>query len=108
VNDPLERSIRAFAERNRCDIKAVAACYRGGRPLTREQLAAMQVPTLVAVGTKDEIALRDPNSNTSIAQGLARLIAGAKVLDIPDRDHFGALGDPRFVRGALEFLTRRT
>jgi pimeloyl-ACP methyl ester carboxylesterase len=107
VTDPLERGIREFAERNGCDIKAVAACFRGARPLMREQLAAVQAPTLVAVGTEDEIALREPSSNASIAQGLARLIPGAKALDIRGRDHFDAITDPSFVRGVLEFLARR-
>jgi pimeloyl-ACP methyl ester carboxylesterase len=107
VSDPLERAIREFAERNHCDIKAVAACLRGARPLSREQLGAVRVPTLVAVGTADEIALREPNSKLSAAQGLARLIAGAKALDIAGRDHFNAIADPGFVRGTLEFLTQR-
>jgi pimeloyl-ACP methyl ester carboxylesterase len=107
VTDPLERSIRAFAEKNRCDLKAIAACFRGARPLTREQLAAVRVPTLVAAGSEDEIALREPGGGPSIAQGLARLIPDAKALDIPGRDHFGAIADPRFVKAVLEFLTRR-
>jgi pimeloyl-ACP methyl ester carboxylesterase len=107
IGDPLERGIREFVERNRCDIRAVAACFRGARPLGREQLAALRVPTLMAAGTADEIALRDPRSNLSAAQGLARLIAGAKAIDIQGRDHFGAIADPVFVKGVLEFLAQR-
>jgi pimeloyl-ACP methyl ester carboxylesterase len=107
VTDPLERSIREFAERNRCDIKAVAACFRGARPLTREQVATVRVATLVAAGTQDEVALREPNGGASVAQGLARLIPGAKALDLAGRDHFGAIADPAFMRGVLEFLARR-
>ena len=48
---------RAFAEQTKSDLAALAACIRGSRQiLTREQVAPIRVPVLVAVGSKDEVA----------------------------------------------------
>jgi hypothetical protein len=54
---------------------------------------------LIAVGTADEIA--------GSATALAKIIAGAEVLDIPNRDHMRAVGDKVYKTGVLEFLSRR-
>ena len=57
VTDPVGRTFRAFADQTRSDRRALAACLRGSRRLmTREEAAAIAVPTLIAVGTTDEIA----------------------------------------------------
>src|SRR6185503_2971167 len=57
VTDPVGRSFRAFADQTRSDRKALAACLRGSRELmTEQQAAAIRVPALIAVGSKDEIA----------------------------------------------------
>ena len=57
VDDPIGRSFRIFAEQTKSDLKALAACTRGSRQaLTREQVASIRVPVLVAVGSKDDIA----------------------------------------------------
>jgi pimeloyl-ACP methyl ester carboxylesterase len=100
VHDPTAHMFRAFAEQTKSDLKALAACIRGSRQvLSREQVAAIAVPVLVAVGTKDPVA--------GSAQALAALIPGARALDIPDRDHMLAVGDKAFKTGVLEFLNRR-
>lgn len=57
------------------------------------------MPTLIAVGTKDEIA--------GSAKALGDIIPGSKVLDIPDRDHMRAVGDKVYKAGVLAFLSRR-
>jgi pimeloyl-ACP methyl ester carboxylesterase len=57
------------------------------------------VPVLVAAGTEDTIA--------GAAQPLADAIPGAKLLDIPGRDHMKAVGDRLFKEGVLNFLTQR-
>jgi pimeloyl-ACP methyl ester carboxylesterase len=67
--------------------------------MTQAEVASIQVPTLVAVGTRDEIA--------GSAQALANIIAGAEVLDIPNRDHMRAVGDKVYKEGVLKFLSRR-
>ena len=100
VSDPTGRTFRAFAEQTRSDLKALAACMRGSRQeLSREQVARIKAPVLVAVGTNDPVA--------GSAQALATLIPGARALDIPDRDHMLAVGDKVFKAGVLEFLNQR-
>jgi pimeloyl-ACP methyl ester carboxylesterase len=100
VTDPQGRQFRAFADQTRSDRRALAACIRGSRQiLTREQVAQIRVPVLVAVGTKDPIA-GSPHE-------LAALIPGAKALDIPNRDHMLAVGDRVFKDGVLKFLQER-
>src|SRR6266481_4115643 len=86
VTDPVGRTFRAFADQTRSDRLALAACLRGSRRLmTKDEAAAIAVPVLIAVGTKDEIA--------GSAAALGKIIPGAQVLDIPNRDHMRAVGD---------------
>ena len=100
LTDPMQRMFRAFAEQTRSDLKALAACMRGSRQtLTREEVAQIGVPTLVAVGTKDDIA-GSPHE-------LADLMRNARALDIPGRDHNLAVGDKVFKAGVLEFLAEQ-
>jgi pimeloyl-ACP methyl ester carboxylesterase len=101
VSGTAERMFRAFAEQTRSNLKALAACMRGSRQeLSREQVAGITAPVLVAVGTKDPVA--------GSAQALAALIPGARALAIPDRDHMLAVGDKVFKAGVIEFLNQRT
>ncbi|HET8543039.1 MAG TPA: alpha/beta hydrolase [Pseudolabrys sp.] len=100
INDPTGRVFRAFAEQTKSDLRALAACIRGSRQtLTREAVAAIRAPVLVAVGTKDLVA--------GSAQALAGIIPGAQALDIPDRDHMLAVGDKVFKAGVIDFLNQR-
>jgi pimeloyl-ACP methyl ester carboxylesterase len=100
VTDPVGRTFRAFAEQTRSDRRALAACLRGSRRLmTREEAAGISVPVLIAVGTSDEIA--------GSAEGLGKIIPGADVLDIPNRDHMRAVGDKVYKTGVLTFLSNR-
>jgi pimeloyl-ACP methyl ester carboxylesterase len=100
VTNDTARSFRAFAEKTGSDLKALAACMRGPREkIDAERLAAIQVPTLVAVGSEDVIA--------GSGAELAALIPGARLLTIEGRDHMKAVGDPRFKQGVLDFLTQR-
>lgn len=97
VTDKTGRTFRLFAEQTRSDLKALAACIRGSRQtLTRDEVAAIRAPALVAVGTKDSVA--------GSAQELAALMANARALDIPNRDHMLAVGDKVFKQGVLDFL----
>ena len=97
VRDPMGRMFRAFAEQTKSDLKALAACIRGSRQtLTRDQVAAIRAPALVAVGTKDTIA--------GSAHELAALLPAGRALDIPGRDHMLAVGDKVFKEGVRRFL----
>jgi pimeloyl-ACP methyl ester carboxylesterase len=100
VDDPTGRTFRAFAEQTKSDRRALAACIRGSRQaLTREEVARIRAPLLVAVGTKDDVA--------GSAQDLAALVPGARALDIPNRDHMLAVGDKVFKAAVLDFLAER-
>lgn len=100
VSDPVGRTFRAFADQTRSDRRALAACLRGSRTLmTKDEVASIAVPVLIAVGTRDEIA--------GSADALGKVIPGARVLNIPNRDHMRAVGDKVYKTGVLEFLAQR-
>lgn len=100
VPDPMGRMFRSFADANRQDLKALAACIRGSRQvLSPEEVARIYQPVLVAVGTRDKVA--------GDAHKLAALMPDAVALDIPNRDHNPAVGDKVFKQGVLDFLARR-
>jgi pimeloyl-ACP methyl ester carboxylesterase len=90
------RMFRAFADQTKSDRAALAACIRGSRDLVaREDIGKIKTPTLIAVGTKDDIA--------GSPQELAALMPDAQALDIPNRDHMLAVGDKVFKAAVLEF-----
>jgi pimeloyl-ACP methyl ester carboxylesterase len=99
VQDPAGRTFRAFAEQTGSDRAALAACIRGSRQtLSRAEVANIDAPTLVAVGSKDAVAGSAPE--------LAALMPNAQALDIPGRDHMLAVGDKVFKQGVLAFLAQ--
>lgn len=101
VTDPMGRTFRAFADQTRSDRRALAACLRGSRRLmTHDEAAAIKVPTLIAVGTTDDVA--------GSAHDLEKVIPGSEVLDIPNRDHMRAVGDKAYKEGVLAFLSRQS
>jgi pimeloyl-ACP methyl ester carboxylesterase len=100
ITDPTSRMFRSFAQQTKSDLRALAACIRGTRQtMSREQVAGIRVPVLVAVGTDDTVA--------GDAHKLAALIPGARALDITGRDHMMAVGDKTYKTGVLEFLNQR-
>jgi len=100
VTNNTARSFRAFAERTGSDLQALAACLRGPREKIRiEDLARIDVPVLIATGSKDVIA--------GSSRALQEMIPNAQLLDIEGRDHMNAVGDARFKQGVLDFLTGR-
>ena len=100
IANPTAKMFRRFAEATGADRRALSACMRMQRTLVRpERLGAITTPTLVAVGTEDEVA-GDPRK-------LVDLIPGAELLLIPRRDHNRAVGDKVYKAGVLSFLERR-
>ncbi|HEX8164212.1 MAG TPA: alpha/beta hydrolase [Beijerinckiaceae bacterium] len=98
--DPMQRMFRLFAEQTKSDLRALAACIRGSRQvLSRAEVASITTPTLIAVGTKDDVA--------GSAQDLADLMPDARALDIPGRDHNLAVGDKVHKQAVLAFLAGR-
>lgn len=97
VTDRTGRAFRAFAEQTKSDRLALAACMRSSRQkISEEDIARIERPVLVAVGTRDDIA-GSPHK-------LAALMQHADVLEIPGRDHMVAVGDKVHKQGVLAFL----
>ena len=98
VTDAEARTFRIFADQTGSDRHALAACIRGTREsMTAEAVARIACPVLVAVGTADTVAGSGPE--------LARLIPGARALDITGRDHMRAVGDRVYKDGVSAFLS---
>ncbi len=97
VTDERGRMFRAFADRTQSDREALAACISTSRQeLTPSEVARIEQPTLIGVGTMDEIA-GDP-------QALAELMPDAEIFAIKGRDHMLAVGDRSFKARVLDFL----
>lgn len=97
LTDTNQRMFRAFAEQTGSDLRALAACIRGSRGvLAREQVEAIKLPVLVAVGSRDQIA--------GSGEALARIFPNGRFLNIPDRDHNLAVGDKVHKQGVISFL----
>ena len=91
------RMFRAFADRTRSDRLALAACIQTSRKeLTEDEVSRLRQPTLIGVGTKDDIA--------GSADDLAELMPHGEAFSIPNRDHMLAVGDRLFKAKVLEFL----
>jgi pimeloyl-ACP methyl ester carboxylesterase len=94
ITDPTRRMFRLFAEANRGDLAALAACIRGSRQaLTRQEAA-----TIICVGTNDAIA--------GPPQPLAAVMPEARAFDIVGRDHNLAVGDKTHRAAVLAFFER--
>jgi pimeloyl-ACP methyl ester carboxylesterase len=94
---PRGKSFRAFADQTGSDRRALAACIETSRTLlTPADLARIVQPTLVAVGTRDDIG--------GPAEPLAALLPRGEAFDIADRDHMLAVGDRSFKARVLAFL----
>lgn len=99
LSDPMQRMFRAFAEQTGGDLQALAACIRGSRQtLTAEQVGQISMPTLVSVGTTDEVSGSGPE--------LAKLIPDAESFAIEGRDHNLAVGDKSHKQAVLAFLAQ--
>lgn len=93
------RMFRTFAEQTKSDREALAACIETSRDLlTPSQMACIDMPTLIAVGTRDDIA--------GSPQALAALMPHAVAVDIPGRDHMLAVGDKVFKQAVLDLYDR--
>ena len=100
IDDSMLKIFRGFAEATRSDLRALAACARGARePIDPATLSQIAAPTLICVGTRDEVA-GDPHP-------LAPLFRNVRIVDIPGRDHNRAVGDRMFKQAVLDFLDER-
>lgn len=97
VTHPRGKMFRTFADQTKSDRRALAACIVTSRELlTEADMAKIAQPTLVAVGTNDDIG--------GSASELAALMPNAESFDIEGRDHMLSVGDRTFKKRALAFL----
>ncbi|CAM5600767.1 2-succinyl-6-hydroxy-2,4-cyclohexadiene-1-carboxylate synthase [Mycolicibacterium aubagnense] len=93
------RMFRGFADQTRSDRQALAACIVTSRELLSEdEVSRIAQPTLVAVGTTDDIA--------GSADDLAALMPNAVAFHIEGRDHMLSVGDRTFKKRVLEFYAQ--
>lgn len=91
------KMFRTFADQTSSDRQALAACIATSREeLSEAQISMILQPTLIGVGTKDDIA-GSPHE-------LAALMPNAQAFDIEGRDHMLAVGDRTFKAAVLQFL----
>lgn len=97
VTHPRGKMFRSFADQTGSDRKALAACIATSRELLSEaDIRQIAQPTLIGVGTKDDIA--------GSAEKLAALLPNGTSFDIVGRDHMLSVGDRTFKARVLEFL----
>ena len=97
IADPMLKSFRQFADEQKEDRLALAACSRAPRhPITRDALLAIRRPALVIAGARDQLA--------GPPQGLADAIPGAKAVTLPGCDHFSCIGHPLFKASVFDFF----
>jgi pimeloyl-ACP methyl ester carboxylesterase len=99
ITDPTARAFRKFADATRSDRLALAACIRPAREkITEAMVSAISVPTLVAVGSDDDIG--------GSAEHLAQMMPNAEAFVMDGLDHMKATGAESYKQAALEFLER--
>jgi pimeloyl-ACP methyl ester carboxylesterase len=97
IADPMMKSFRHFADEQKEDRLALAACSRGPRgEISRDSLSAIRRPALVVAGARDQLA--------GPPQVLAQAIAGAKAVTIPGCDHFSMIAHGLFKASVFDFF----
>jgi len=97
VSGEIAKQFRRFAESNRNDLKALAACMGADRStIGATAFAINRVPVLLAVGSKDSVV--------SLTRVLATTIRNSRLIEIEGRDHLNTPGDKRYKEAVLEFF----
>ena len=99
VTHPRGKAFRTFADQTKSDRRALAACIVTSRALLSEaEMARIAQPTLIAVGTRDDLG-GSPDE-------LAGMMPNAQSFAIEGRDHMLAVGDRSFKARVVEFLKK--
>lgn len=97
IEHPRGKMFRTFADQTRSDREALAACIVTSRALiSQDDMSRITAPTLIGIGTKDDIAGSGHN--------LAAVMSDAEAFDIVGRDHMLAVGDRTWKAKVVEFL----
>ncbi|MCJ8309217.1 MAG: alpha/beta hydrolase [Rhizobiaceae bacterium] len=100
IADPTAMAFRKFADATRSDRLALAACIRPAREkITKEMVAAIKVPTLVAVGSIDDIG--------GSPEELVAMMPNAEAVVLEGLDHMKATGAESYKQAAIEFLDKK-
>ena len=98
ITEPIPRQFREFAEANRNDLEALAACMGRPRPEANlDALKTIKIPVMIVIGTKDDLV--------GSADQLAAAIPGCKLVKIEGRDHLSTVGDKRYKEAVAQFFT---
>jgi pimeloyl-ACP methyl ester carboxylesterase len=90
-------TVPPFAESNRNNLKALAACMGADRlTISATAFASNRVPVLLAVGSKD--------TAVGSTRALAMTIRNSRLVEIEGRDHLNTPGDKRYKEAVLEFF----
>ncbi len=101
LTDPQAIAFRRFADQTKSDRLALAACIRESRStIKEEEVKKIYHPTLVAVGTEDDVA--------GDMTALVDILPNGEAWPIPRRDHMKAVGDRIYKQGVIEFLSRQS
>ena len=96
ITDASARGFRAFADSTGADRYALAAIQRAATPIAKTRLDAINVPTMVIAGDRDDLAGSPQELADRIPGAIARVIKGT---------HLGAVADPAFPASIVEFVT---
>ena len=97
IKEETPRLFRAFAESNHNDLHALAACMGSHRPeLDNDEFAAVKLPVLIVIGTKD--------TTVGSAEPIQKMIPGSRLVTLEGRDHLNAPGDRHYKEVVLEFF----
>ena len=97
IDDPVAKTFRTFAESNRNDLKALAACLACDRSRHDPQsLGRIALPVMLVIGTRDVLVAN--------ADKLATSIPGAELVTLEGRDHLNAVGDKRYKESVAKFF----
>lgn len=89
---------RKFADNTKSDRLALAACIRPSKVrITPDTVANVKCPTLIAVGSNDDVA-GSPDE-------LANMMPNSIAFTIPNLDHMKATGAEPYKQKVLEFLS---
>jgi pimeloyl-ACP methyl ester carboxylesterase len=98
IADEVARLFRQFAEANRNDLAALAACMGAerGEGASAAELASVRMPVMIVIGTRDTLV--------GDAEPLHKMIPGSELLKLEGRDHLNAPGDRLYKEAVGKFF----
>ena len=98
ISEPGALAFRKFADATKSDRLALAACIRpSNQQITPDIVRTIETPTLIAVGSEDEVG--------GSPDDLAAMMPNATAFTIEGLDHMKATGADSYKAAVLDFLT---